>query len=126
MKLTVKKQGEWGAGELEGPPARAKLLEILRKIGEHCILSTEDGFPEEVVIKAKGKIKLRAVQTLKQGHIIWDELDEHGHPATGCTILQLQPKIIGIINADGTWEKVGDGPDQSPFEEKVDAEAKQP
>jgi hypothetical protein len=126
MKLTVKKQGEYGTTETEGRDAIALIRQTLRKISDHCILSTDDGFPEEVVVKAKGKIKLRAVQTLKQGNIIWDELDEHGHPAMGCTILQLQPKIIGIIGADGTWEKVGDGPEQNPFEEKTDDQAKQP
>jgi hypothetical protein len=89
MKLTVKKQGEYGTTEAEGPAALALVRQTLRKISDHCILSTDDGFPEEVVVKAKGK-------------------------------------IIGIIGADGTWEKVGDGPEQNPFEEKTDDQAKQP
>lgn len=120
MKLTVKRQGEWGTTELEGRSALDLVRTTLRKIGEHCILSTEDGFPEELVIKAKGAIKKRAVQTLKKGHIIWDKLDEHGHPPEGATIIQVQQKIVGIIHADGTYEKVGDGPETNPFEEKKD------
>lgn len=124
MKLIVKTQGEYGTREVEGREAIDLTRAVLRKIAEHCILSTDDGFPEEAVIRAKGAIKLRAVQTLKQGHFIWDELDEHGNAAMGSTVIQRQADIVGIIHGDGTWEKVGDGPDQNPFEEGADVSKK--
>lgn len=120
MKITVKKQGEWGTTELEGSAALDLIRSTLRKIGDHCILSTDDGFPEELVIRAKGAVKKRAVQSLKGGNFIWDTMDEHGQPAEGSTIIQVKRDvtIVGIIHADGTYEKVGDGPDTNPFEEK--------
>lgn len=117
MKLTVKTQGEYGDREIDGPEARATLMGVLRKIGDHCILDPEV-FPEDLIIKAKGLIKKRAVQALKGGNPIWDALDEHGNPAIGATILVNKPPIIGIIKEDGTWEKVGDGPDHNPFENR--------
>jgi hypothetical protein len=104
MKLKIKRPDQ-DLVEVEGAEARAILRETFRKVS-HSILIPEMPFT--------GIVRCRMKDTLRAGRPISDSMDEHGHP--NGTLILMAPKVVGIIHADGTYEKVGDGPETNPFE----------
>lgn len=92
------------AGSYEGTEARNIVKGVLHKIGQSIMV------PEPMFSRV---VRRRALDTLRSGKPIWDDPDEHGQP--GGTVVIMQPKIVGIIHKDGSYEKVGEGPDQNPF-----------
>lgn len=105
MKLKVKRPDQ-DLVEVEGPEARAILRETFRKVSQSILI------PE---MPYTGVVRCRMKDTLRAGRPISDSVDEHGHP--NGILLMMPPKIIGILHADGKWEKIGDGPDANPFDD---------
>lgn len=107
MKLAVSEigaDGERTFRDVEGREARALIKSAVDKI------SKDIWIPEP---PHTGKVRERCFISLKMGERIWTETGDDGQP--GGTILVLKREILGIINTDGTYEAVGNGPKENPF-----------
>lgn len=55
-----------------------------------------------------GIFRRRVIDTLKSGGAVWDKPDHNGQRSSASTTIRIQPEIIGIIRADGSYQKAGD------------------
>ena len=111
MKIEIQIKGE--RTEAQGPEARNVVRSVLKEIGQSVLLP----LPE-----VSRTVRRRAIDTLRAGRPIWNKLDADGHPHADATIILIPRQIIGIINEDGTYEAVGDGPKENPFEKPDDVQ----